>query len=340
VTVPNQSPTVRFTLLIDVEPDGRFVDPTVPVPWHGFEATIAALPQLRDRIARATGRPVHFSWFVRADPQVEVIHGDFGWAFERYAGDFARFLHEGDEVGLHVHPYRWLPEQSDWMTDFGDPAWIEHNLRLAFASYERALGRSCRTFRFGDGWMDRATFALLAELGAAYDATIEPGRPGRATFHPAHPHSGAIPHYARAPRDPYRPSALDLLVPQVGGASPGPWEVPVSTAPAPTRKVPARRRWPFARSGPPARPGHITPFLGGRPKAFTSALRWLVSERPRPYLRIPVRTSSFIAERRPNTDANLDWLFEQPWLANTAFVTLAEGVDEHSPAPLAAAAQT
>ena len=57
-------------LTIDVEPDQRKTDAR-----GGWEGSIRLLPQLeehRSRLEKATGRPVQFNWFIRADPQIRI----------------------------------------------------------------------------------------------------------------------------------------------------------------------------------------------------------------------------------------------------------------------------
>src|SRR5262245_15611630 len=62
-------------LCVDVEPEGRAIDPEAPVDWDGFEQVHEYLAGLRPRLAAATGHPAHFSWFLRMDPQIERVHG-------------------------------------------------------------------------------------------------------------------------------------------------------------------------------------------------------------------------------------------------------------------------
>ena len=57
-------------LAIDVEPDDPEFAPGLRAPWAGFEACVDLFGQIRERLAAATGTPVHFTWFLRMDPQV------------------------------------------------------------------------------------------------------------------------------------------------------------------------------------------------------------------------------------------------------------------------------
>jgi len=41
-----------------------------PEPWVGYEVTQCYLGDLRARIEAVTKAPVHYSWFLRMDPQI------------------------------------------------------------------------------------------------------------------------------------------------------------------------------------------------------------------------------------------------------------------------------
>src|SRR6185369_6910332 len=98
---------VPVLVLIDVEPDRFFIDRTDPAPWSGFERGVEVMTKVRDVLARRTGRSAHFTWLVRTDEQVAQTYGSAGWAFDHYRRTFETLLAEHDEVGVHVHAYRW-----------------------------------------------------------------------------------------------------------------------------------------------------------------------------------------------------------------------------------------
>lgn len=220
--------TVPVVLCIDVEPDERETDPFRPVDWTGFEAAFECMDALRPRLAQYTGAPVRISWFLRMDPQIEQTYGSASWAVERYPDVFAKLERAGDELGLHVHAWRWQPERSRWFVDNGDQAWVDHCLHMGFEAYRRAFGRPCRIFRFGDRWMNEATLATLAALGVHYDLTIEPGRKPRLSADVDARPSGGMPDYTDAPRWAYRPSR-DNCLRSSGSRGHVLWEIPLTT---------------------------------------------------------------------------------------------------------------
>jgi hypothetical protein len=81
---------VPVLVLIDVEPDGFFIERTKNVPWSGFERATQVMAGVRQALSHATGRDAHFTWLVRADEQIAETYGSAGWAFERYRSDSRR----------------------------------------------------------------------------------------------------------------------------------------------------------------------------------------------------------------------------------------------------------
>ena len=225
--MPLNTPPRRIPLIIciDVEPDDRRIDPSVPRDWFGFEETWNRLQQLRQSLAEAIG-PVRFSWFLRMDPQVKETYGSADWVFTRYTEHFRDMDRLSDEIGLHPHAWRWSESEQNWVSDFADPQWVEHCIRMSFASFEDCFKRSCRCFRFGDRWMNNRIMKLVDSLGAQFDLTIEPGYgPERI------PESSTaeLPDYTMAPRSCYRPSRANYLRPGNRFFRRNVWVIPVST---------------------------------------------------------------------------------------------------------------
>jgi hypothetical protein len=191
------------------------------------------VPDLRARLEAATGRPARFNWFVRSDPQIVGAHGTAAWPFRRYADTLAEFAAAGDTIGLHPHAWR-ARDDGRWVADHGNAAWVEHCVRLAFETFERELGRTCRSIRFGDRFVSARTVQVAASLGARYDLTVEPGMPSQRSLHRGSPATGRIPSQRRAPRWPYRPDARNPLVAAPpgdgGGGAGGPdvWMIPLT----------------------------------------------------------------------------------------------------------------
>lgn len=217
---------------IDMEPDPRKVDPRDPAPWTGFEVLRAHLEGLRTSLAAATGSPVHWSWFVRVDEQVRIPWGSTSWALTRYERELESARARGDEVGAHVHAYRRDDASASWIVEHGDARFIESAVRGGLDAFARATGSPCRSFRFGDRWLDAPTASLLEELGVRFDLTLEPGMPALPSLDRTVPHTGSIPDCTAVPARPYRPSRADCRL-EDPSRTEGLWMLPITTGRVP-----------------------------------------------------------------------------------------------------------
>jgi len=217
---------IPVVICLDVEPDERVFDPLSRPDWTGFEKTWEYFSNFRPHLERATGSPVHFSWFFRMDPQVEYVYGSASWVMARYPRIVRELQVSGDEPGLHPHSWRWDETAQEWIADFSNQPWIEHCVRQSFAAFEECFRRPCGSLRFGDRWMNDATLALAEKLGARFDLTIEPGRKPERLIESF---TGSLPDYTHAPRRPYRPSRNNFQK-SAGWWRRKMWMLPVSTA--------------------------------------------------------------------------------------------------------------
>jgi len=198
-------------------------------PWKGLQRAADTLRRLRDRVAARTNDAPRFSWFVRTDPLIELACGRAGFALEAYASLFEALEREGDEIGLHVHAARWLPEPGAWINDHGNAAWISECLARGFAAFAEARGREARLFRFGDRYFDDAILAEIERRGVEVDLTVEPDMPRARGHVPSELSSGMLPGTRGAPRRPYRPSRFDFRREARWLRPRAVWEVPVTT---------------------------------------------------------------------------------------------------------------
>jgi hypothetical protein len=202
---------IPVVFCVDIEPDEFFVDRIDPKPWDGFEFSHGYLKKFRTWFEEVTGQAVHFNWFLRMDPQVAIAYGNAAWAAQRYADFLEEYLSAGDEVGLHVHTYRWLDDRNEWLDDCGNAAWITHCLESSTDSFNEVFGKQARSIRFGNYWLSTAAVNEAEALGFEFDLTIEPGlnasnwQGGKKP-----PQTGAVPDYYRVPRFPYVPSRSDF----------------------------------------------------------------------------------------------------------------------------------
>jgi hypothetical protein len=204
---------IPVIMCIDVEPDAREVEAFDWAGWKGFIAAHRFFTQLRPQLEGATGAPVRFSWFLRMDPQIEHAYGSPSWVVKRYSEIFRELESAGDELGLHTHVWRWDELSRRWVSDQGNQEWIDHCVRVSFEAFQRELGRPCRSFRFGDHWMNNETMQLLEELGAQFDLTLEPGLKAPRVRNSRELSTGSLPDYRGVPRHPYRPSKSNFKEP-------------------------------------------------------------------------------------------------------------------------------
>jgi len=200
---------IPVVICIDVEPDDRRIDPDERKPWLGFEVAHKFFNELRLRLKAATGSPVHFTWFYRMDPQIARTYGSPAWVANFYSPLIQQLKREGDAFGLHTHPWRWDETSNEWVSDMADQEWVDQCIRMAFRTFRESFGEPCLYSRFGDRWMNNATFALVEKLGARFELTLEPGLSGGPFDKP---YFGSLADYRQVPRFPFRPSRKDFRV--------------------------------------------------------------------------------------------------------------------------------
>ncbi len=305
---PPPACAVPIVLAIDVEPDQRVCDRSRPKPWSGFERCLGELEAVRDMLHRATGAPVRFSWFLRMDPQIETVYGTCSYVVERYGGALARLAAAGDELGLHVHGWRWSDELCTFVSDMGDREWVAHCVRVAFAAFEAAFARRCRSFRFGDRWHDSSMLPLLRELGVVVDLTLEPGKRAVRGLAPDEHTTGMIPSTIGAPERPYRP-ARDAWLEPGQAADGGPWMLPLS-------------------AGLPHAGAREVQSLGYylEPRAFRHIARRALRASRRPYVAGAIRTDLANLRDMEFFWRNMRWLARHPWRRDFRICTTEEAI--------------
>ena len=296
--------SIPIIICIDVEPDDFSPAPDRPVPWHGFEAAGDLVRAVRGSLEAATARPARFSWFVRADPQVDLIYGAAGWAFSRYASLIADLVAAGDEIGVHAHAARYSDEAGGWIEDFGSRDWVAECVTTAFDAYAGAFGRPSRSVRMGNHYMDDPTSDLVERLGGRYDLTPEPGARPRSRLGGRLVMTGELPDYASFEPTPYRRSTRSFR--ERDDARDGLWVVPLSTAmigaDAPEEARQASDDGSYLRLG-----------LWYAPAAFRYVFDACLRRSASPHLALVMRSSMPLA---PAFDAairaNLEWIARHP----------------------------
>jgi hypothetical protein len=295
---------------IDVEPDGTFFDPAKKDDWVGFESAFHFTNDVRREIEARTKAAVHFTWFLRMDEQIRYTYGSFDWAVQRYEGIFKQLMDHGDEIGLHIHPYRWIVDLNQWVQDYGNQSWVDTCVESSTAAFQLAFRHRCRSNRMGDHWQNTHTVNLLERLGIQYDLSLEPGFAAAFKHAPNEYYTGCFPDSRDAPVTAYYPDWNHFLS--------------TSRSERSIRIIPITTGQIIATGNPLKKTllrllnlnGHrtVTTNLNMRqkPDQFTSiAQRHL--KRPSPYLAMTIRTSAFTdPQKRQSIKNNVAYLLGHP----------------------------
>ncbi len=204
---------------IDVEPDEH--QPSVgESPWHGLVATEALVEGLRERLGSRSGHPVHPTWFLRLDPDVERCFGRVDFVVHRHRELFDRIQTRQDPLGIHVHPYRWDPERKVAFSDHADPHWTDHCLTVACEAFARSFHQPLKRSSFGGYFLTEASANAAIAHGIQVDVTSEPGLEPKAMDVSFGAYATAASgDFQNWPRRPYYPSTDALNVPAVAVTS-------------------------------------------------------------------------------------------------------------------------
>lgn len=318
---------IPIIFCVDVEPDLRMVKTNCQEPWAGYEAMHVYLKDTRPLLEKATGSPVHYSWFFRVDPQIAEGYGAADWALTHYKNWILEYEAEGDEIGLHPHAYRL--EEKDWVADHGNQVWVEHCLDMAFEGFEKNLGRSCRSFRFGDRFMNQDTLDELEKRGVRYELTLEPGYAAQKSMNPHIPSeraTGTLPDTTRVPRFPYRAKPFDYQAPDES-RSKGMWILPLSTGTLQFKWGRAEKVFKGLFQPKDLKPKTLTLNLGFGVNNFADVMRQLLEDVKAPYLAIVARADAASRENlRRNMEAHLEKIMNHPLREHFVFATPEETI--------------
>lgn len=210
-SAPYRGSAIPVVIGIDVEPDARVVDRGNP-SWDATAVLFRKMDELRDRFASVCGQPLQLTWFPRADAQVEIANGNAGWALEHFAAEWNAAQRRGDEIGLHVHPWRWDQAADTWFQDHADEDWVAACILTALGAYRQAFGRTPAAYRGGDRYLSNGVVGLLQAEGVRLDLTLE-RMPGVARLAEAERGTGSIPDGMHVPQRAYWPSSSDFRAP-------------------------------------------------------------------------------------------------------------------------------
>ena len=201
---------IPIILGVHVEPDRRVVTRRGSEPLLGFEKLLTLMPPLRDQLASIVGGPVNLTWYQRMDPQIVEAYGSSTALVEMYGRELAELQSSGDEIGLHIHCWRW---KGQWIEDNADAGWLEHCADVSLRGYLEAFGRACEANNNGDRFMSNRLCRQLDDAGVVVDLSIEPGLRAQRTIVPSEVATGWLPDCRTAPTFAYRPARNDFRTP-------------------------------------------------------------------------------------------------------------------------------
>jgi len=289
---------IPVLVLIDAEPDGFFIRRTENGPWYGFERAVEVMADLRAVLSRHTGRDAHFIWLLRADQQIAETYGAPGWALAHYRRAWETLLAAQDEVGLHVHAFRWETRAGNWIEDYGNQEWVEHCVRAGVGAFTEHFGRPPAAFSMGMDWTNQETIRLASRLNVRYElSTVSWKEPQ--PFPPQNVYTGVAPDCSRIPLRPYHPAPDDFRSAAPDGAE-GMWLIPQSSRMA--RIFPSWKRglWDLVHLRPVAPRATRKFFLEDDPAQVQPAIARALRGLERPYLTLAIRTDQY---RRPDLEA-------------------------------------
>ena len=273
-----KSPPIPTVWRIDVEPDQS--QPSVGErPWEGFVTTVALVDKLRDRLGDRSGRVLRPTWLLRMDPDIERCFGRLDFVVQRHGELIDQLTAREDPLGIHVHAYRWNPEQAVAFSDYADSSWTNHCLRVAADAFRNAFGRPARLSSHGGYLLTETLVDTAVELGITIDLTVEPGLAAKTADMSFGAYSTApSTNFIDYPRHPYYPSRRALGVPSSSPADSRPiLIVPLTAFDYETALTPWHRR--------------IAKRLLDRPRLHTPLSAWRKWPSPKLYWDLVARAA-------------------------------------------------
>jgi hypothetical protein len=175
---------------------------------------IPALKDLLRGLTDSRGREPVFTWFLRADEQIQRMHGAYAEVV-RTQDALLRSLHEsGDELGWHPHFWRRETENGPWFQEVEDLDWQVDMLHAAHRDLATCPSGPPQSVRMGWAYHNIRSYAALEGLGVTVDCSA---LPGYRTYRGKPPTRGEnFFDWHTSPRQPYRPSREDCRRPPRG----------------------------------------------------------------------------------------------------------------------------
>ncbi|MFQ5723829.1 MAG: hypothetical protein ACE5G6_05000 [Terriglobia bacterium] len=204
-------------LCIDIEPakkrfGGSGFDTRETSYWGFREVLFPFVAAFRERFQADLGRPLRFNWFVRADPQIGEIYGQPTWALETFRAELEQLAAAGDEIGLHMHSWRWDNRRQAWYEEVKDSAWLEGCLATGLEAFHQARGSTPFAYHAGFEYLNNLLVRLLEQAGVKLAVAPMPGLRSRG-LHVEGSGRAFFFDWRRAPRHPYFPWRSDYQRP-------------------------------------------------------------------------------------------------------------------------------
>ncbi|NJM65811.1 MAG: hypothetical protein HC851_09205 [Acaryochloris sp. RU_4_1] len=297
-------------LEIHTEPDGEYLHLGQKLPWQGFERSLPFIRHLRQHISDHLDAPTHLLWSVRVDPQIAQTYGRAEWALEYYNEQLSDLRQVGDEIGLHVHPYRWEASQGLWLEDYANSDWVDECIQVAVAAYQQGYGCLPKTISVGRNWISQSTVNLVESLGLEFDLSVIPGRPSVRFYQSEKNITGIGPDYTDFPCVPYRPQ-VDNFRSADPDRQQGLWIIPLSSGLRFQAQGVLPRLYQYLRGTQRTRNYQRISklYLADRPDIFRQLVQILLEEKSLSYLTMIMRSHQFLNNKaQQNILANVKYL--------------------------------
>lgn len=180
---------IYLAITVDIDPDNShtwaFGDKK-KISWRGVDECLIPLINRTKCLIDDCLQSPKFTWFVRADSELNNIYGCYSYLFEKYKNIWRECEKRGDEIGWHPH-ISTLQELID--------------------SYHGIKGLHQRLYsvRIGNAFHSNSLMVQLASYKFIVDSTA---LPGRVKFD-----KESVFNWAGTPSEPYFPSIYDYRIP-------------------------------------------------------------------------------------------------------------------------------
>jgi hypothetical protein len=167
---------IPVSIHIDSEPDTYSTTNNPQTENFGSESLRLCFEvwnTFRQNQENQTNRPVHFNWLFRIDPGMDALGEPLEQVVKRSRKYFDNLLSQGDQFGLHFHPYFWNAEKFSWVAELDNKEWLSKEIRRAVARFKKVFGFSPESIRLSDNaCISNWTLNLLEELGIKVDISL------------------------------------------------------------------------------------------------------------------------------------------------------------------------